>query len=631
MRRLLNAATALTLFMTAGEILADQACVPKETFASCISQLYQQICTASSDPGQCSNDWRIQWMTLQSYCTTEPKKSEQVCKTFASYPASQLLFHHGERRPHWEAVGIMKRTSFDLNGIPTVSVGGRDHLIVAVDKTNPLLYTLVVDEATSEKISQFAQLQTLAGLLGGNLAQLVQGAAIKALPLAGSIEGELDAVSRPMLTASTTVSCLLTAADARSRQATGFVQAVESQEDAEYPLDVTLVPQNCANVKLTATSATAAVGELDRALAILSQLNCSGVVDLEAALSGDPDKFDDILKAYAKFDQEARRCDFWTAPMPGGKVSRLGLLRHDLAGVLAAKDAASMKAALQDALVIKDLDAVHRAAMALAKTQDFAKLAELPKDVAALENFDRTLRRATVGHPQPCTVMQGTQCVAAQNIAAFIVVDGVNGDDVSWQDLETQPFKIAAGDFASNVHPFRQTSITTSYKVQRASARAWDVGVGLVRTRVADPKFTAIDEPAAAMSATTNDTAAQKKIAQTSETTRSGELALFVNLRPVAFFAPDAPAWTRAFGAEIGSAVSTDKPAVFGGVSLQLGRFFRLGWGYTAQRVTELKGQTIGTPVTSNDDIKTRQGFHNGHYASLTISLGNIPFFSSSK
>jgi hypothetical protein len=620
MNRTFQAAAVLVAVMICTAVIADaQVCGPKDDFKLCVTQMYQKIC--KSPGNECSDDWRMQWMTLQAYCTTHG--NTDLCTTFALYPASRLLFHHGAQHPRWESVGIVKRTKFDLNHIPTVSVGGRDHLIVAVDQTNPLLYKLDVEAATKDNIDQIAQLQTLVGLLGGNLAQLVKGRSQRAIPgaLSGIVGDDLDAISSPVLDESVAVNCLLTATDARGREITGFIQSVESGGDVEFPLPAVIGGADCTGVKLTSTNAARAVTDLDQAVVGLRELSCADIGDLETALTGDPDKPDDIHKAFHKLATEAARCPFWNAPFQGGAASRLDVVRRELKKVVAALTPADMKLALSDPNVVKELDPVHRAALALAKTHDFEKLAALPKGIAALEDFDQTVRRFMIEGTQPCTADMSRQCIKTANIVNFLVVDGVNGDEVSWQDVETQPIKIAtAGDFSSNIHARRQTGISTSYKVQPASARAWDVGVSLIRTRISDPKFTAVA-----------GTGTQKVIAQTGATTRSGELALFANVRPVAFISPDAPAWTRGFGVEIGSALSTDKPAVFAGLSVQLGRYFRLGWGFTAQRVTELKGQKIGDAVTSNDDIVTHQAFHSAHYLSLTVSLGSIPFFSAPK
>jgi hypothetical protein len=300
--------------------------------------------------------------------------------------------------------------------------------------------------------------------------------------------------------------------------------------------------------------------------------------------------------------------------------------------VAAGNDPVKMKTALSDAAATSQ--AVQLLGDAIDTTAGLSKdLAGLPKSVAALEDFRRQILRGAIGSATACSSPAiGKNCIRSAQIVDFIVVDGVDGDDVSWQEIQTQPIKIAAaGDFAANVHPSLPT-VSTSYRVQRASARAWDMGVSIVRTRIADPKFTAVDAPSSASITPSADTAATPKvIAQTGETTRTGEVALFGNVRPIALLYPDAPAWQRAFGLEVGSALSTDKPAVFGGFSVQLGPYVRVGWGFTSQRITELKGTTVGQPVASTDAIPTRQAFHKGHYASLSISLGTISLFTAPK
>jgi hypothetical protein len=212
-------------------------------------------------------------------------------------------------------------------------------------------------------------------------------------------------------------------------------------------------------------------------------------------------------------------------------------------------------------------------------------------------------------------------------VRQVLVVPGVP-DRVPWDEVQTRPFKVAADSpFADKISATHPAELSTAYKVKPASARSWDVGVSVVRTDVVDPEFGAVDPESTVAALGEEEPPPPKNIAQVDEETRSGELAMLVHLGIVGLLKPDAPPLVRGIGIELGAAVSADKPAFFAGLSVPVTRFFRLGWGYTTQRVTALDGQEIGGEVASKDDIRTRQHFVDGHYISLSISLGSISFF----
>jgi len=120
-----------------------------------------------------------------------------------------------------------------------------------------------------------------------------------------------------------------------------------------------------------------------------------------------------------------------------------------------------------------------------------------------------------------------------------------------------------------------------------------------------------------------------KVITKTDEKTRAGELALLANFGVIGWLAPEAPPLIRRIGIEVGSTVDVNKPAFFLGLSVPLTRFVRIGGGFTSQRVTQLDDSNkIGSEVANTDAIKKRQGFENGRYLSLSISLGSIGLFN---
>jgi len=85
--------------------------------------------------------------------------------------------------------------------------------------------------------------------------------------------------------------------------------------------------------------------------------------------------------------------------------------------------------------------------------------------------------------------------------------------------------------------------------------------------------------------------------------------------------------WPIRPGVQIGAALSSDNPAVHTGGVFEVARYARFGAGVTFQRVTRLDGQQIGDPVSSSDDIRTRDRFERGWYVSFAFALDSLSLF----
>jgi hypothetical protein len=160
------------------------------------------------------------------------------------------------------------------------------------------------------------------------------------------------------------------------------------------------------------------------------------------------------------------------------------------------------------------------------------------------------------------------------------------------------------------------------------------VGFGITFTSIKDPTFGAVyaDE----------DT---QVIARTSEESRSGTIVAMAYLRARALFNRTAQPRCLEPGLELGAGLDSKKPGLYAGVSFEIHRFVRLGFGGTWQVVNRLadgltaaiydaNGQPVagtGTIVFGAGDVRTRKAVKSGLYLGLIFALDGLPLFSPSK
>jgi hypothetical protein len=620
------AAVVVFFLMAAG--LRAQVCAPNDSFQSCIGKLYVQVCAAPD----CSNDWRVQWKMLDAYCAVVPGGTAP-CPEFRLYPAELLTLTHTTGRWTPDA-RIEKRVDKDVNGAPTVFVTRKDHLIVSVDRTNALLFSVVEEAATKENIAQLADLQALASSIGGVLAMRVAAIAGQGGNDLKSVLKPLDDISGP----ASTLLCLVDRSAEENRRIIAFLQAVEMGSNGSYGLTV----PSCNGTPFDVASVTTIVPTVENNRGGLA---CDAATKLAAVFSNtDPAKYT-ALEADFVAATDLAACSWLTVAPAGGRTPRalilndLNDLRDRASDFANAPDEAAAAVAKKAFLREQSGRAAQAATLSTGASQIadlrknvpdlLGKVPELIKAIGDVKTFQQRLIRNSLPNAA------ADNSIATGEVVTFLVVPGTP-DRVTWDEVQTRPFKVAkSSPYADKISLSRPSELSSKYKLTTSSSRNWDIGISLVTTDVVDPKFGAVTKPVATTGFAQDDEpeepAPPKQIAQVGESTRAGELAMFVHLGIVGMLNPDASPLTRRIGVEIGAALSTDKPALFAGVSLPLTRYFRLGGGYTVQRVTALDGQSIGQDVTADTDIKTRQNFDDGYYVSLSISLGSISFFTKPK
>lgn len=87
------------------------------------------------------------------------------------------------------------------------------------------------------------------------------------------------------------------------------------------------------------------------------------------------------------------------------------------------------------------------------------------------------------------------------------------------------------------------------------------------------------------------------------------------------------------YGVQLGFATDTSKPAVLLGLSLDLGKWLRLGSGYGFHQNQRLaRGESVGQPPSKGGSAAPTASYYSGHfYLSLSFSLDGIALFNSLK
>ena len=129
------------------------------------------------------------------------------------------------------------------------------------------------------------------------------------------------------------------------------------------------------------------------------------------------------------------------------------------------------------------------------------------------------------------------------------------------------------------------------------------------------------------------DATASNVITATGRENRDGKVAFFANWRAFEHLFPDFEQKLKGSrvkpGVELGFGIGTDTPSGFLGVSLELWKYVRLGWGRTVQEVKVLDGKQVGDEVSDTASIPLRDDFVSGTYYSVTVSLSSLSLFGS--
>jgi hypothetical protein len=570
------------------------------------------------------------WLVLEEYCQSNSQTA--WCKDYTTaHEANKplvLAFDHPTGRwyaSHGLAALEKRRIEKDISGLPTVRLKKSEDLIVMIERTNPLLYSLKVTESKEEDIPDLARIQELVDLAAGYVATMLKVQQEKVDPstmttMTAVSDDQAKTPKREELEELMKIlSCYVAETDEQQFVISAFLQSLVLGKEEPYSIDVTcpamvdwakpIKPKDALAVKYLEKvfrELTAAYLELAQDPFVCGE----AFQTFENALNSDPKQrpaFNATLakfRAQKKVDCKKRALElaneFDQAIQPVERASDANFP----AELKKLKGDTDLRTKIQGAI----LYAGAEAKLLESVKNVLPKRGEIHKSLAQVELFERKLER----HRLP--THDGTNAGNKVEKRVYLTRDAT---PTRWDKTQTHSIKIE-GDEAllGRVAASLPKETTTSYKVGSDSNSLWGIGAALTQTSLKDPTFSAVTDP---------DNAGQKIIGKTKEDSRAGQYALLFDYQIVQHLAPGAhPAW-RALGLEFGAGLDSDDPSLFAGVNVRLGRWVRIGAGITSQSVTTLAGgQRTGDTVAQDSDIRTKETFEEEPYFSLSFRLESI-------
>jgi hypothetical protein len=625
-----------SIVLVLGAVVLASPLFAAEPSPSEVSLAYNQyraaVCGNPCPPG--FTDTQAQIRLLKEYCRnggTGINNCDQVSH-WDQLPA--LTYDHQQRA--WIAESsIEQRTEFDVNGTPTVDLGRRKKVVVVVTNTNPLLYAATAGKIELKPIDQFSDLQALATLLGSNAAAILQVEASEqaALGIVGTSGSVLKDAADALLMAGNQFVAGQRLADCVTlsvQAATNFVQAVELGRSDTYPPDL---PQ-CRNQSPSGSAVRALTPTLGEARDTLARRCPELPASVEALLAIEPPTEAAVRAAVARYDAATGTpdCAAWNAnPNVVAELERLVVRRIRQTLAMPNSDLPTLYRDLRSTQGA-DVQRLTAAAKGVKAAEEaLAKLvASLPALGKAAENLDifrERLLQNIAGKVVPCSGGATPPCVPQTAVATFFVVPGGPTGVTRWEFVHSRPIKIAADSPYTADVASRRSGVETSYNLRSTVASIFDIGVSLTRTDLQSPTFGAVRDDRNTPPTPNNLADDTLVVGIVDQESQSGKLALMLNIVPLRLW--DFPKFVQPLGIQVGAAVDTSKPALFWGLSYGFGKYVRVGWGETSQRVATLRSETpLGTPILNAGEIRKRQKYKNGKYWSLMISIRALRLFT---
>jgi hypothetical protein len=579
------------------------------------------------------------------------------------------------------------RVEFSVAGEPTVSLAGNERIVVIVENTNPLLYSMVAAKPSEEDVPELSSIKKLLTTLGGGIASYLKVVGDSAV--AGAASGdplgdytkELVVFVEGLEVPLSMVECRVGEVAVQTSRAIAFIQAVELGQDGTYHLEPPSPPQCVAggsHTQLPKTEAVAAAFDMVQLLLFSPRHRpetCAA--RLEAAhtvVTADPADQAKVRAATSAFEKtlpcgvelldealekmvaeveeplneaeaamvevrahatELKELEDLKTPTAAQK-ERLRVLREEKAAgsLVQEKFLEAMRLALSDerAYAGRLLEAAKLARMVVDIRKEaegiVAKRDDVLKATAQLEVFERRLLRHQLYTFQCPDPQDGSQvvkrCVKPGHLDDRLILEP-QLKDVRVTKIQKHAVTVKPDSlYAAKVVATRPAEVTAAYSLDSALRGLWGISASVVYTGLSSPTFGAV---------TSEDDPMRKVIAITDETSRAGELALLADFRLGRWLAcrstyDNCRSRSQLFGVELGAGLGDD-PAFLAGISLRPSRSWRLGFGYTYQQVKELRGQVLSQEVASGDDIRTRDHFEGDWYISLSFALESMTLFAS--
>ena len=549
--------------------------------------IHDDVCTEMGVP-RCPSleDPNARWAFVAMWC--EQHTAEDRCKTLPDGPAV-IAFNHDTKQ--WRAVRGLDPDDVEqnANGIPTVHASTGDKVVAVVESTNPLLYVAEAGAITETNSPAVASVQALFDLLGPAITRVT----------AQANDGRLQSDEQTLVTDAEDAIKPLQCIPEQWSRAADFINNVEKQRAGDYAL---LAGRTDCGTISTANFETALANLRTKVQPLRNPDFCSaGATAFLELFDLDPSKV------------PALRTKFDGIQLNANCRSRFSDLRQVTESGISALEAGTDPNALRrwETHALRSQAPLRARLAAATKAQKLVTSADelsgtkkddTKKALEQIEQFERRLI-ANVATTNPKTP---ASAISQPEVADFVVVqDGMI--PVAWEKVRSRTLTVKkSSPFSDKVFAERPDSVASSYSGDVLSASLIDMSVAATFTQLASPVYGAVRDEA-------NN---RNVIAKVDEEERSGMLALFVSY----------PIYRRVLGVEVGVGTDTDNTALFTGLSWRLGGF-RIGGGATWQQVKALDGQSIGTTVTTKDDIKLKNELGSSWYASFSFSLGSLKLF----
>lgn len=547
-----------------------------------------------------------EWKPILERHHVNPCSDDVAILIFDHTSSTWSVYHY----LHKKAVGMdIERQPEPLgpDGNPLVLRSGAEKLLILVTNTSPFLYAYEGVVLPPQDSPDSAALRTLASALGSAASGLVKAVpAVKGAAPPSPLEKALDVIKD--------LSHSLLAADQLRQSVRAFTQAFEFNPSAKPPngLNPYGIREREAGVLDGFARARVARADLDPAGQPPACFQSwTGLLSL---LDGKVLTDDNLKGAGAELLKSSS-----TAPAACRATLNRG--RDEIAALIGVKDKAreDKAEALRKDMGVATIRALLALDQALAGEKD--AVASLGSANAFARIARDYLRETGAGNNAQYEVLPRSS----------IAVLSPPFPSQTW--LKDNPGTLsikAEGAVCADCVRLRPMVADKKFLLASRRQNVLGIGFGVVYTTITDPTFGAVHA--------NKDT---QVIGRTSEDSRSGAIVILGSLRLISAFAPNSkPRWAE-FCLDLGAGLDVKKPSLFLGVSVEILRYARIGFGQTWQVVTRLDdglqeaqygsdGLPIpgtGTTLLSTGDIRTRNTVTSRPYVSLTFAVDALPFF----
>jgi hypothetical protein len=585
------------------------------------------------------------WIVLYQACQSLPFVAHPSCEAYRQRGGGTLVFDlkTNRWRAEWEQRAYP--LEFDVTGAPTLRLKPKDAkpLKIRIDEISPLTYSVSPGVPKEEDLTVIAGLKSFLTLAGTGIQGLVQTVATATL---AAVE-RTSALSDVQLDTQLSVTSTTLASERTSTEPNCSVTLPKVGVPAEQ---VTKRLDQLVNVGT-------AMRSIESQLDTVAQRRAAFIREVQKAEDGKavrasdlvrPD-INDLTKAYDVFAESIKSFGERTAelascqPLLAAYGTLLGAppspaLVKDFAGRVAAvpgctsDSVKALRTSIRDnaealarsgstctAEQLKPILETHRDAMKpLVERLMNAKQVE-EKVWAAIDKVGAGRNEVIAGaEALSRQVDRGHRHSWNNQLIRSLVVSRQN-PELPWNKVQAHEIVIKADSpYQKEFTLAHGAEEKRAYKLESATGQILGYGVGLIYTPLQEFAYGAVSVPG-------TDT---KVVTKVSQETRAGDLAAFLSYRFMEHQPRTAPVRPTF---DLGVGLTSDRPAFFVGLGLEVFRAARISVGWTAQRLSMLdETQTPeGTVVASPDDIRTVKRFDTSrYYVAFTFALDSLSLFN---